>query len=310
MEILYCFVTGVGEDICFIESKNNMNEEKAWQEALDKGDYNEAKENWENDKWGKIELSGCSIWIKKKSSYDIEDKVEDNHGSKITEDLKSNISSSDQIDTVVIFVHAVNGVSEQVKNINKLNINSTNISVKWLYYTTAGGGAGAIDVVKFVIQRIYENNISDICKKLSENVGIVEKKSKEEKRKKHLRLLTHSIAHLFLPLDIDLMGILDVLRKGDESKAEEYYKEAFDSRSPCSIFKDLHKKAEDEINKIPDDMKRKICSYLNNFKDEDIPNSFDDLMNWAKEDKNPFHDWFCALMNELEKLKNSIGAGL
>ena len=53
--------------------------------------------------------------------------------------------------------------------------------------------------------------------------SVIEELKKNE-LKKQLILLLHRIGHLFLPLDIDLQGISEVLKRNDETQGKKYYK--------------------------------------------------------------------------------------
>jgi len=134
--------------------------------------------------------------------------------------------------------------------------------------------------------------------------------------KKILTLLLHRIAHLFLPIDIDLMGICEVLRddfeppqsKTKEKWAEEYYNEAFNDTSPQKRFKELCEQAKNEIEsmKLDDDKKQKILQMLCDNKNLGLPDKPDiaKFKDWAKNpEENPFHQWFREVMEVMEELK-------
>ncbi len=133
--------------------------------------------------------------------------------------------------------------------------------------------------------------------------------------KKILTLLLHRIAHLFLPIDIDLMGICEVLRddfeppqsKTKEKWAEEYYNEAFNDTSPQKRFKELCEQAKNEIEsmKLDDDKKQKILQMLCDNKNLGLPDKPDiaKFKDWAKNpEENPFHQWFREVMEELKRI--------
>ncbi len=133
----------------------------------------------------------------------------------------------------------------------------------------------------------------------------------------YLTLLLHRIAHLFLPLDIDLMGICEVLKddfkppqdKTKEKWAEEYYNEAFKNTSPKDRFKNLCDQARKEIEraKLEDDKKEAILQMFNcDNINLGLPNEFDidKFKKWAENpEQNPFHQWFCNVMQKLEEIK-------
>jgi len=130
-------------------------------------------------------------------------------------------------------------------------------------------------------------------------------------------IFKHRIAHLFLPMDIDLMGICEVLKddfkpphsKGKEEWAKEYYREAFNGTSPKDRFKNLCDRARNEIEKaeLDDDKKEAILQMFNcDNINLDLPDDFDvnKFREWAKNpEQNSFHQWFCKVMEELEKMK-------
>ena len=134
---------------------------------------------------------------------------------------------------------------------------------------------------------------------------------------RYLPLLLHRIAHLFLPMDIDLMGICEVLKddfkppqgKTKEKWAEEYYNEAFKNTSPKDRFKNLCDQARKEIEraKLEDDKKEAILQMFNcDNINLGLPNEFDidKFKKWAENpEQNPFHQWFCNVMRKLEEIK-------
>jgi len=128
-------------------------------------------------------------------------------------------------------------------------------------------------------------------------------------------LLLHRIAHLFLPLDIDLMGICEVLKdnfkppqgKTKEEWAGEYYNEAFKNTSPQDKFKKLCNQAKEEVKQLRLDNKDEILKMFNcDNINLGLPDKFDidKFKKWAKNpEQNPFHQWFCEVMQKLEKMK-------
>ena len=119
-------------------------------------------------------------------------------------------------------------------------------------------------------------------------------------------LLAHRIAHLFLPLDIDLQGISEVLKRNDETQVEEYYEEAFGNSGRMRLESKINeaKKFIEELP-VPNDKKNKILQLL---RDNELEKLKDALQNWNKTKKmlqkdNPFHSWFCLLMKCLESLR-------
>jgi len=119
-------------------------------------------------------------------------------------------------------------------------------------------------------------------------------------------LLAHRIAHLFLPLDIDLQGISEVLKRNDETQVEEYYEEAFGNSGRMRLESKINeaKKFIEELP-VPNDKKNKILQLL---RDNELEKLKDALQNWNKTKKmlqkdNPFHSWFCSLIKCLESLR-------
>ncbi len=133
--------------------------------------------------------------------------------------------------------------------------------------------------------------------------------------------IVHHLAHLFLPLDIDLQGICEVLssessppsgKSKDEwaeecyRKAKAYYDEAFNDKSPKEIFEEKLGKAKEIVeSEAPDEVKNQILEKLEDNGVKKLkgqlgrPGSEGDLQTfkeWIKENNNHFHDWFCGLM--------------
>jgi len=159
--------------------------------------------------------------------------------------------------------------------------------------------------------------------------------------KKILTILLHRIAHLFLPMDIDLMGICEVLKERRNSDAETYFNEAFSdcNYNPGGKIEKLLKRITDEkrednifkeekLKDLPDEFKNKVKEIIRqkfkikrNNKEKEIEikdiisqlnkKEFKDLegtlQNWAKNpEQNPFHQWFCEVMQKLEKMKEEL----
>ena len=129
----------------------------------------------------------------------------------------------------------------------------------------------------------------------------------------NLSLLLYRIAHLFLPLDIDLMGICEVLGsdfeppegKNKEVWAANYYNEAFGKESPKDKFKKLVEEAREIINELaPDDKKEEILKQFKNTPDlTEFNSGMSGFMSYAKNpEQNPFHKWFCEVTEKLENL--------
>lgn len=166
---------------------------------------------------------------------------------------------------------------------------------------------------------------------------------KQRRIKEQLTLLLHRIAHLFLPLDIDLMGICEVLREGRENDTEAYFNEAFSdsNHNPGEKIEKLLKRItdkedadnifkEEKFKDLPDDLKNIIKTILTqkfkikiNEKEEEMniddikkrldKNEFEScekiFKDWARNpEENPFHQWFCKVMKELEKFRANYTA--
>ena len=154
----------------------------------------------------------------------------------------------------------------------------------------------------------------EITEKIKTGDYSVIEELKKNKIKRDIALLSHYIVHLFLPLDIDLMGICEVLKedfkppegKNKEEWAKEYYDEAFKDASPKYKFEELcnQVKAEVENTELDNDKKGKILQMFNyDDMDWNLPSGFkiDEFQQLAE--KNPFHQWFCGVMKELEKMR-------
>jgi len=117
-------------------------------------------------------------------------------------------------------------------------------------------------------------------------------------------LLAHCIAHLFLPLDIDLQGISEVLKSNDENWAEQYYNDAFKNKGRSRLESKIEE-AKKLIEKFPGDKKSEILKFLDKNELKEVKNA---LKNWENtkrllKEKNLFHSWFCELMKCLESLR-------
>jgi len=233
---LYCFITGKGDDKDWSNELRNINEQEAWEKAFQKkietnDKWKEIYNNWNSGKWGqinsKVGLNGCIIWIKKKEKFKptINNKVENAHAKKIVDEIERKLKEEriQNIDEIIILVHAYDGIDQKVTTTYKA-INQ--IPVKWIGYTTARGikEDEPIWMVKLVIEAIYScNKLSNLCNELYKALREAEKKTEATERIKNFSLLKHRIAHLFLPLDIDLQGIGEV--EGKKVKIKENNKE-------------------------------------------------------------------------------------
>ena len=142
---------------------------------------------------------------------------------------------------------------------------------------------------------------------------------------KFFSLLKHRIVHIFLPMDIDLQGIVEVLNpefkppegKTREEWAKKYYKEAFGDENPKDKFEDKIKVALKEINKanLKDETKNNLKNIFmsNSIKElkEQLNGDFDTIKKWASNPQdNPFHRWFCSLMEDLKRELSKLNEGL
>jgi len=153
------------------------------------------------------------------------------------------------------------------------------------------------DLLVNVIDNIDKNNRDEAIKNCKEIISKLVKKT--------FPYLTHQIARLFLPLDIDLQGISEVLKRNDEKQARQYYNEAFGNNG-----KDIVESKIDEAKNlieelpVPNDKKKYI---LQLFEDNELKKVKKALQNWDETKKmlqqqNPFHSWFCKLMECLKNL--------
>ena len=134
-----------------------------------------------------------------------------------------------------------------------------------------------------------------------------------------ISLLVHRLAHVFLPLDIDLQGICDVLSptfipasdKSKEEWAQKYYDEVFnDKGSPQVVFEEKLEKAKKIVEReaLDGEVKNQILDKLKNNGVKKLRNQLEpkaDLetfKSWV-ENRNPFHSWFCGLTEYLNKIK-------
>ncbi len=223
-----------------------------------------------------------------------------------------------QKDEIIIFAHEYGGRGHPgvtKETLEKLKNNFSNL--KYLLFSTANKEAYPVQL----LEKLNENT-----DKISENLPTWEELKKEVKKKDMLELL-HRIAHLFLPLDIDLMGICEVLKENRETDAENYFKEAFMVKendreilkSPAYIIDEKLKKIENgdvfkDLNfddKIKNDIKECIKKPADGLEIEKIKEQLksSDFKDFQKTfgqydpEQNPFHQWFCGVMEELEKFR-------
>lgn len=137
-------------------------------------------------------------------------------------------------------------------------------------------------------------------------------------------LLKHRIAHLWLPLDIDLQGIQEVLfEQKDKEKAKEYYEKCFGKRKgrKRKRLQDNFGKVSEMVNsaELPEDKKKEVLDaiilFLSEYPDinelnDSIKKGFNSLKIYLneveKKRKKSFHDWFCALDKCLDSLREKI----
>jgi len=226
-------------------------------------------------------------------------------------------------DEIIIFAHKYGGPRHpgvKKETLKELKNNSSNL--EYLLFSTANKKAYPVQL----LEKLNEN--TDI---ISENLPTWEELKKEVKKKDMLELL-HRIAYLFLPLDIDLMGICEVLKENRETDAENYFKEAFMVKendreilkSPAYIIDEKLKKIENgdvfkDLNfddKIKNDIKECIKKPADGLEIEKIKEQLksSDFKDFQKTfgqydpEQNPFHQWFCGVMEEFEKFKANYTA--
>ena len=160
------------------------------------------------------------------------------------------------------------------------------------YWTTQIGEDGQL------IEKLKKGNFNEI--------NFQEILQRYENRAKNLTELIHDIARLFLPLDVDLQGISEVLKSNGEDQAKRYYDEAF-GNSGKGIVESKIDEAENLIKElpVPNDKKNYI---LQLFEDNELKKAKEALQNWDKtkgllQQQNPFHSCFCKLMECLENLR-------
>jgi len=173
------------------------------------------------------------------------------------------------------------------KWIKKCSNNDTDFLVT--YWTTQIGED------RQLIEKLKKGNFDEI--------NFQEILQRYQNRAKNLTELLHRIAYLFLPLDIDLQGISEVLKREDKTQAKEYYKEAFGNNGK-GIVQNKIKEAEKLIKELPDDKRNDIFKL---FKDDELERVKKSLENWEGtkqllQKENPFHSWFCKLMKCLKNL--------
>ena len=153
------------------------------------------------------------------------------------------------------------------------------------------------DLLVNVIDNIDKNNRDEAIKNCKEIISKLVKKT--------FPYLTHQIARLFLPLDIDLQGISEVLKRNDEKQARQYYEEAFGNNGRMRLESKIDE-AKNLIKElpVPNDKKNYI---LQLFEDNELKKAKEALQNWDKtkgllQQQNPFHSCFCKLMECLKNL--------
>lgn len=211
---------------------------------------------------------------------------------------------------------AVHALSDYAKNKDVVDfINAFKDKVAYIcnfHHYTTGEYKEFTDALIEFLDLISKDDTTKALEKCEEIKKLIEKLSTKT-IKKYLHL-SHRIVHLFLPLDIDLMGICEVLKedfkppegKNKEEWAKEYYDEAFKDASPKYKFEELcnQVKAEVENTELDNDKKGKILQMFNyDDMDWNLPSGFkiDEFQQLAE--KNPFHQWFCGVMKELEKMR-------
>jgi len=237
---VFVIITGEGSE--GIEINEEEKTEKEWWEEI----FRDHQPKYE------IENKECVIWIIKGPWNENELKGKAN---SLLEDLKNKLCKK-EIDEVVVYVHLLN--TSKVFEIgedqpyNKIECDcKKSINVSWVGYTTASvSGGNAIETIKNVIKILYENKekfenkeklkdsktiqqFQQLCNVLGSQRAReeVKKKYKREQIKKQPTLLSHRIVHLFLPLDIDLMGLREVCSSSSEESGNEYLMEILGGKS-------------------------------------------------------------------------------
>jgi len=336
---LYCFITGKGISINWDKEKNlrNKTEEQAWKEAFKKKgviiNQNKSRKNlwqqiynnWNNGNWGQIDssvgLNGCIIWIKKKEKFNpqIKEEVDKNHANQIVQEIKGKLNSKKykEIDEIIILVHAE--IDDQVKqSYSKINISEKEVPIKWYPYTTAGGGAGMIDLVKIVINAIYScNKLSNLCKELSEALPEAEKKIEASEQGKSISLLKHQIVNILEPLRIDIDGLMG---KNFEDKYWEKVSNYWRKENLEKIFEDINdiikksleqKVIGQDVKSFVDLLSKKIEELKKFYKVAKLLTALETgdkktVQNICKLYGNVYKIWMDELIDEFEKVKSNL----
>ena len=200
-------------------------------------------------------------------------------------------------------------------------------------YTRGGSGPDRVrgDILINKLKEFFEQrkkeSLLNLYEELKKNL---ETEEDIKKRIIHqLTLLLHRIAHLFLPMDIDLMGILEVLKESRVEDAASYFEEAFTVeennpkklKSPAEIIDEKLNKIENgqifEGLNLDDTIKKEVINCIkkpkNNLEIENVKEQLNkkDFGKFKNEfgkyvedpEQNPFHQWFCGMMEKLEKMK-------
>jgi len=96
-----------------------------------------------------------------------------------------------------------------------------------------------------------------------------------------------------------------VLKRNNEKHAEEYYNEAFRNNGEQRV-KEKIEEAKKLIKEFPRAEESEISKFLDN--NDQLEEVKDNLQNWDEtkellQQGNPFHSWFCELMNCLKNLR-------
>jgi|GEM_PF-6978553 len=337
---LYCFITGKGISINWDKEKNlrNKTEEQAWKEAFKKKGviinqnksgknlWQQIYNNWNNGNWGQIDSKvglndDCIIWIRRKDEFNppIMTKVYNSHAPQIIQKIKEKLNSEGykDIDEIIILVHAE--IDDQVKqSYSKINISEKEVPIKWYPYTTAGGGAGMIDLVKIVINAIYScNKLSNLCKELSEALPEAEKKIEASEQGKSISLLKHQIVNILEPLRIDIDGLMEKNFKDEYWKKVSNYWRKENLEGIFEDINDIIKKSLEQkvlgqdVKSFVDLLSKKIAELKKLYKVAKLLTALETgdkktVQDICKLYGNVYKIWMDELVNEFEKVKSNL----
>jgi len=138
---------------------------------------------------------------------------------KILEDGKESIIPKD-IQTIFLAFHTTSMKERSQDIISQLeaHFQNVNVQIHWCFYSHVCDETSLWKVFSDLIWALYKNETKKAIEYFDKLAGLIKKKPTVS----NFSLLKHRIAHLFLPLDIDLQGISEA----EDAKKIEYLKEA------------------------------------------------------------------------------------